>query len=347
VAHDPLKETIEKLEESLKVGGKEAFGARRVTFSVLHDDFGRYVIGTNSWSTDWLSLRLDQPVWRSYSERLDQFRSESYPGVSLLWEAYGDAESKFSHASFMMMIADLHPPGTEDGGSNNSFQKAIDEAKEVLAKAEKALLDGLGSERANELKTLWKSRRSSDATHPPKFDLHLIQRYVVKRVFDLGWTIERFEYFDNHVISYNGRNASKAERIGKKYQWIAYHEICALVADNFQFRNEMGSSGVEHAFQGPWQDYSRNLDPSHSLLSTKGDSESENGWWAPSFDPDWGEQQDGSSWAENFSDFPDLGSLVQKTDPSGRTWMVADLSFDRDRPVPEGMNRDEVERRKF
>ena len=343
----PSKKIVEKLEESLKADGKEAYGARRITFSVLHDDFGRYAIGTNSWSTDWLSLRLDQPVWRSYSERLDQFQSESDPGLSSLWEAYGDAESKFSHASAMRMFAELRSLGIEDGASVIDFQKAIDEATEVLAEAEKALLNGLSPERATELQTLWKSRRSPEATRPPQFDLHLIQRYVVKRVFYLGWTTERFEYFDNHVIQYNGRNAAKAERIGKKCQWIAYHEICALVADNFQFRNEMGSSGVELAYEGPWQDYARDLDPSHSLLSTKGDSEAEEGWWAPRFEPGWGEEQDGLSWAENFSDFPDLGSLLQKTDPNGRAWLVADLSFDRDRPVPEGMDRNDIESRKF
>ena len=127
---------------------------------------------------------------------------------------------------------------------------------------------------------------------------------MVKRVFALGWTINRFDYFDNNVIRYDGRNASKAERIGKKYQWIAYHEICALVADNFQFRNEIGSSGVELTYQGPWQDYSRDLDPSHSFLSTKANAESEGGWWAPRFEPDWGDEQDGSSWAEECFGFP-------------------------------------------
>ncbi len=343
----PSKKAIEKLEESLKAHGKEAYGARRITFSVLHDDFGRYVIGTNSWSTDWLSLRLDQPVWRSYSERLEQFRLASDPELSPLWEAYGVAESKFSHASTRQLFAELRGVGIEDDGSDKDFREAIDETKKVLAEAEQALLNGLSSARAAELQTLWKLRRSPEATRAPKFDLHLIQRYVAKRVFSLGWTIERFDYFDHHVIRYDGRNAAKAERIGKKYQWIAYHEICALVADNFQFRNEMGDSGVEFTYEGPWQDYARDLDPSHSLPSTKGDSEAGEGWWAPRFEPDWGDEQDGLSWAENFSDFPDLNGLVQKTDLDGRTWLVADLSFDRERPIPEGMDRDELESRKF
>lgn len=343
----PSKKAIEKLEESFKAEGKEAFGAWRITSSVLHDDFGRYVIGTNSWSTDWLSLRFDQPQWSSYSERLQRFRAECDPALAGFWEEYEAAESKHSEASFRKSFAELRFGDHDDGEPSEDFDAAISGAEKMVKTAQTALLKQLSPERANELRSLWKVRRLPQATRPPKFDLHLTQRYVLRRVFDLGWTIKRFDYFDHHVIRYNGRNASKAERIGKKYQWIAYHEACALIADNFQFRDELGNSVVEHAYEGPWQDRTRDIDPSHSLLSTKGDSESEEGWWAPQFEPDWGDGLDGSSWAQNVSDFPDIGSLIQKNDAEGRTWLAADLSFDRAKPVPEGMDRDEVESRRF
>lgn len=286
-------------------------------------------------------------MWRSYSDRLQEFKSGLDPELLLVWDAYSEAEAKLAHASAMRMFAEFRPLGTSDAGTDMNSETAISEAKAALRDAEKAWLSRLSSAQSTHLKTLWKSRRVPSATHEPKFDLRLIQRYVVKRVFALGWTNERFDYFDNHMIQHTGRNASKAERIGKKYQWIAYHEICALVADNFQYRDDMGQSGVEHTHQGPWQDYSRDIDPSHAFLRTKGDSESEAGWWAPHFEPDWLNEQDGSSWAENVSDFPDVANLVQKTDSDGRSWLAADLSFDRDRPVPEGMDRDEVESRRF
>lgn len=44
----PSDQAIKRLEDAVKADGKEAYGARRIAFSVLHDDFGRYVIGTHS-----------------------------------------------------------------------------------------------------------------------------------------------------------------------------------------------------------------------------------------------------------------------------------------------------------
>lgn len=61
---------------------------------------------------------------------------------------------------------------------------------------------------------------------PLKFDLKLVQCYVLARVFELAWTANRFDQFDSHMQS-SGRGEAKAERIGKKYQWIAYHEMLA------------------------------------------------------------------------------------------------------------------------
>jgi len=103
--------------------------------------------------------------------------------------------------------------------------------------------------------------RNDEGKLPPRFDLRLIQRYVLWRVFDLGWTTERFGYFDRYAIGYHGREASKAERIGKKYQWIAYHEIMALVADHFQYRERFREDDCDRAYDGPWQKHFRDIDP--------------------------------------------------------------------------------------
>ncbi len=88
------------------------------------------------------------------------------------------------------------------------------------------------------------------ASRPPGFDLGQVQRYILKRVFDLGWTVERFGHFDRFVVRSDGRAASKPERVGKKYQWIAYHEMMAFLSDHFQYREEFREDG-DQCYQGP------------------------------------------------------------------------------------------------
>lgn len=341
----PSAEAIKRLEDELKAKGKDAHGARRIIWSVLHDDFGRYVIGTNSSATDWLSIRLHKPVWRSYADRLQEFESE-FPELQPAWEMHREADSKLALYVAQKRVADLRMvPGR---GSESADIEALErDIKAALKTSERILLELLTVEQASKLKELWKSKPSSSWDGPPKFDLRLMQRYIVKRVFSLGWTSERFEFFDSHVVPYNGRKAAKAERVGKKYQWIAYHEVCALVADNFQFRNDMGRENIESFYDGPWQDFFRDIDPSHAILKTGGDSGSNAGWWAPRFEPDWGEDIDGLAWVQDVEDFPDVPGLLKKTDNDGHAWLVADISFDQARPTPEGMDRYDTESRTF
>jgi hypothetical protein len=59
------------------------------------------------------------------------------------------------------------------------------------------------------------------------------QRWVFYRTISLGWTPERFQFEDRAVGLGHNREGHKAERWGKKYQWIAFHELLARVADNF------------------------------------------------------------------------------------------------------------------
>ncbi len=122
-------------------------------------------------------------------------------------------------------------------GENELSQAFFDEnfsSKEAKLKLETAhnkFLSALNADQRKEVGPILQLRNEKDGNHPPRFDLKMIQRYVLSRVFDLGWTTERFGQFDRFSIGYHGREARKAERIGKKYQWIAYYEILAYIAD--------------------------------------------------------------------------------------------------------------------
>ncbi len=118
------------------------------------------------------------------------------------------------------------------------------------------------AEHLEEFEAILQAKSEDGGQRAPFFNLSLIQRYVLWRVFDLGWTTERFSEFDQFVRRQShGREESKPERIGKKYQWIAYHEILAYIADHYQYRERYREDEGGQAYEGPWQEYLRDIEP--------------------------------------------------------------------------------------
>jgi hypothetical protein len=69
----------------------------------------------------------------------------------------------------------------------------------------------------------------------PSYPGDRASRWIFMRVLALGWSPELFGAKDRYIARRDtGRSEHKAERWGKKYQWIAYHELLARVADNYQ-----------------------------------------------------------------------------------------------------------------
>ncbi|AYV69166.1 NTPase [Niallia circulans] len=59
-----------------------------------------------------------------------------------------------------------------------------------------------------------------------------LSNIAIKRVFEMGYDIKLHGEFDIN-ISPHDRHNDVIERIGKKYQWIAFHELMAKLTDNF------------------------------------------------------------------------------------------------------------------
>ena len=160
----------------------------------------------------------------------------------------------------------------------------------------------------------------------PGFDLGKIQRFVLDRVVELGWTEERFGQFDDLMYGAfdHSRSEHKTERIGKKYQWIAYHEMLAYIADHFQFCQEYGAGGP---YEGPWQIGLRDIDPSAPVELFSGrekDSPRPAGaWWSPASFDSWDAGGSIENWVADASDVPalDSGLVVQDPGEPGALWI--------------------------
>lgn len=60
--------------------------------------------------------------------------------------------------------------------------------------------------------------------------------WICKKAYDFGWDYDKHGKFDYYVNRHNGREHAYIERIGKKYQWLAYHEYLCNLMDNYKIQ---------------------------------------------------------------------------------------------------------------
>ena len=370
----PTEEDIKTLVPDWSKGshdsGELEWARNRIGRSVMDDDFARYVIGTNSSWIDWLSLQLDEPQWKPPPGREVLLRSlvgEFSTAERAAWEEFEAADKAYA-AALQSFSCDWFAQRDKDGASGSlldlsdsevllqELEKACPpEVATLETKQEQAIraLDAvLSDEHAQRLAKIRTTPEADyDARRGPRFDLREIQRYVLWRVFDLGWTIKRFARFDRFSTGPQGRDASKAERIGKKYQWIAYHEIMAFVSDHYQYRECLREEEGDQAYVGPWQGHFRDIDPSCTLRSLRGGT-SWGGhavsWWASVRYDSWGDPGRPRDWVLSADDLPRVEDLLVVNRPAdGSRWVNARGFFSWQQQPPTDRESTDVERREL
>ena len=326
--------------------------------SVQHWDFAKYILGTNSTDTSrhWLSIGIDQEQWRSASEQEQQLIPRFIDIERNAWEEYIEACQSVPPPQFDFIPAedDLEDPVQQDGDTSEPPQDSYFQLSRRLSihRADSSEVDdaycrfvaALSEEHWDE----WASRHEIR----PGFDIQAIQRYILRRVVSLGWTARRFGTFDSSLrfAGSDLRGTRKPERMGKKYQWIAYHEILAFMADNFQYHEQWESV---RDYQGPWQVGRRDIDPStivNSSLSGGATSDTHRlTWWAPLEYDNWQEELPISTWTANASDVPPLDRGLLITDPNDpdTQWVNAYCFQVRSEPTPPDIREYDVERKEI
>nr|WP_143101685.1 AVAST type 2 anti-phage system protein Avs2 [Stigmatella aurantiaca] len=363
----PSEEDIKPLLADWSKGSHDSreleWSRNRIASSVLDDDFARYVIGTNSAvSGDWLSLTLAEPPWEPSlppDKLLEQLIEDLSPEECSAWEKYSKANEACA-TEMRTLVEDWFAERQKDGKlsslSHDNIAAEIAKVRTpeltVAETARDAARDAVEStfstnhaERFSAIMDMEDVNRAQ--REPPRFELRQLQRYILKRVFDLGWTTERFGHFDRFSIGSEGRKASKAERIGKKYQWIAYHEILALVADRFQYREKYREDEGDKAYEGPWQDSFRDIDPSWTQPSMKGRTSSSGhaaAWWEQTQFNSWGDVGNERSWILRTDDLPRVEDLLKATSPNdGQRWLNTQCYFTWKQRVPADLESTEIE----
>lgn len=171
----------------------------------------------------------------------------------------------------------------------------------------------------------------------PTFDLTLAQSIIMERVIELGWSTKLHKDYDESVkrISYNFEQ--RIERIGKKYQWIAYYEYMARLSDNFIMKEENKKSRI---YQGPWEPYVRDIDPTILIKNTcdviyaKNDNDF---WWSIKSNIDWTVSD--KNWTNTDKFFPDFEQIVNVKDENNSDWLILDSHHNIEEPKKFGEER--------
>ena len=214
------------------------------------EDFARYIIGTNHGMTNWTSTSIKQK--KAYYSFKDSLTGKA----KSVFKLYSDfIKFKYIYENVSGTIID------------KLAEKILSDINDKIPSVENQLIKVLSNKEQtifiNSIKPYLHLIHNSKKEKDTSFDLSVIQRFIIQKVFELGWTQDNFGTFDFSINRYSnvGRSARKKERIGKKYQWIALHEILARLADNFEYKEKYASDNFEIC-QGPWHDkFRRDIDP--------------------------------------------------------------------------------------
>ena len=165
------------------------------------------------------------------------------------------------------------------------------------------------------------------AHHGARFNSGWARRWVCKRAHELGWTPERFALLEPGCS--HDRNDHKIERIGKKYQWLALHELVARMADNLLFMESSFENETQRPYQGAHEiEFKlRNIDPSLLVAGThyNGWKQWSSTWWVPVDEPDLSsiKPPERLAWLKTDLDLFNCASLIDLTAPKDdRRWLV-------------------------
>lgn len=202
------------------------------------------------------------------------------------------------------------------------------ELQTVIARIERELPSMFGRARSRLLLTRIKPflKEPHDPHFNDFFSLGLFKRLILQRVLDLGWRSDLFNDFDSKAFS-GGRESNKPERIGKKYQWIAYDELHARISDNYGLADSYSPPMSEEDWErGLWPMDQRDIDPTLLLRSTPADGWGANhvNWWTPHNYNAWLSKPTAIEWLKSTDDVPPVEDFLRLCDPAGHAWLLLD-----------------------
>lgn len=83
--------------------------------------------------------------------------------------------------------------------------------------------------------------------------------YAMNYIINVLGYNDALDRYDSYLAYHDRHDVKKVERIGKKYQWIAFYNALAKIADHHQVGGKWGED--LHEYRGPWKPFVRDFDP--------------------------------------------------------------------------------------
>ncbi|OGU29812.1 MAG: hypothetical protein A2057_08195 [Ignavibacteria bacterium GWA2_35_9] len=304
-------------------------------------DFARYIIGTNWHTFKWSNKKLKKENKLTKKERFNNFLSSLTLKEKEKW-------GKFDQILFGLKIAqDLDFKKRTERYKHPLSDKELKELQQLIEK--EIIKKFRGRKRKELIDFILPYRKSKEFNKDESlFDLKLAQRFILNKVFQLGWRKENFGYFDRYVDrGYRyGRGTHKPERIGKKYQWLAYYEFLARVADNFEFHKDNWS--YEEKYEGTWQEFIRNIDPSNLLKNTYDEDWriKSNPWWISENYNNWNIGNN-LIWIKTSNDIPNGKNLIEVQRPDNSDWLLLEGFYRWEEPTPPDKDHSKIPKKEL
>ncbi|MFC6100883.1 AVAST type 2 anti-phage system protein Avs2 [Olivibacter domesticus] len=316
----PTETQIKKFHKADPVKGTEKGYQRefnQIHFSVLSWDFGRYIVDAAVGHFAPTSFVIENEI-KAFIKKL----SPSLRKTIKDWERLTELEKSLKET-----------PTNHLTTTGKKIKAAI---KIYLKTNNSALKEGLNEEQFKYFKETVipnvKAKNTGTTANLRSYPSGPIKRWIVRRAHELGYKADLHGSYDRQIDSRRQSRSFKLERIGKKYQWIAFHEIMAKLTDNFKFGDGYGQDKEYNFYQGPWEMYLRDIDP---VFITKNPEESENEeiisspqlpneWWLDVNYRNW--EEDDLTWCRNANDLPDPGKIIQCMDHAGNEWLYLRLN---------------------
>lgn len=282
-------------------------------------DFGNYELG--SAISKWSSRKLTQPRLKSQQGKRKEFENGLDSSQSKLYE-------QFNQLKFHSIRIDILGYGKKKKSNVIKPDKKAEQIFKVVSDDFFKSLTPRQTKKFNELEASSRTTPKHDM-----FDHKLAERWLMDKIMTDWYDPQLHGDFDANVQGSRDRGAPKVERIGKKYQWMGMQELLARIADNYQFKGTGWSDEITK-YEGAWQTWERDIDPSSILRGETRKIPQRDRWWDTVSYKIEEDNSQNKKWLKDSNGLPKLENIIQVKDTQKKEWLNLSGFIEWEQEVP-------------